>query len=157
MSQTTKGIPLHPPQHTKSFVKTVEEAAKESDHLLHEMWTNLLASQFFNDFAHPHFVELLSHFSRLEAELLLSLLPLEQLGGHGGGYFTSDFHQFTRWRRKAGDEPESWNLSVTLLLDFSFAGITSPKVVEDSTPLLYRTATGPLFLSTCTQEPCDLE
>ena len=61
---------MRPPVSTKTFVKAIEEASKESDPLLHEMWANLLASQLVEETCHPHFVQILSHFSPAEAKLL---------------------------------------------------------------------------------------
>lgn len=54
-----QGIALIPPSHPKSFIKSIEEASKETDPLLHEMWTNLLATQISEPNFHPHFVEIL--------------------------------------------------------------------------------------------------
>jgi hypothetical protein len=80
------GVPAHP----KTFVKSLEEASKETDPVMHEMWANLLASQLVEGFSHPHFVETLSHFSPAEAQVLSSLREAADVGEHKGGYLCSN-------------------------------------------------------------------
>jgi hypothetical protein len=147
------GQTLHPPSHPKSFVKALEEASKETDPLLHEMWANLLASQMTNVHSHPHFVELLPHFSPAEAKLLISLLPKSAVGENEGGYllFTSD--SFTHWISKNDGEPQPWTLSCELLLEFRFADLLGPKPSRSRVAILYRTASGDAFLSAVSPPP----
>jgi hypothetical protein len=141
------GQALHPPSHPKSFVKAIEEASKETDPLLHEMWANLLASQLTDFDSHPHFVELLPHFSPAEAKLLLALLPKSAVGDNEGGYllFTSD--SFTHWVSKNDGQSQPWTLSCELLLEFRFADLLGPKPRRQGVTILYRTASGEAFLS----------
>jgi hypothetical protein len=72
------GDELRKPSHEKSFVIAFEQASKEVDPLLHELWTNLLASQLSDEASHPHFVELLAHLGPSEAALLISLKSFPQ-------------------------------------------------------------------------------
>ena len=50
------------PAHPKSFVRALEEASKETDPVLHDLWASLLASQFLDGYCHPHFVRVTSSF-----------------------------------------------------------------------------------------------
>lgn len=140
-----KGRAVRPPAHPKSFVKAIEEASKETDPLLHEMWANLLASQLADDTCHPHFVEILPHFSSAEAKLLISLLPKSQVGAHDGGYLFIEADCLTHWVRKTGDELHPWTLSCDLLYEFRFADLLAPKGSPRLVTILYRTASGTAF------------
>ena len=144
------------PTHIKSFIKSVEEASKETDPTLHEMWENILADQLTNVNFHPHFVEILPHFSPVEANLLLSLLPKDKLGKHGGGYISYSDESFKHWVMQAGDEKlNEWNYSCILLHEFKFVDMMAPKNdqyrKEDHVTILYRTNAGNTFLSAVTQ------
>lgn len=142
------GRQIHPPANSKSFVKAIEEASKETDPLLHEMWANLIASQLSDDACHPHFVEVLPHFSPAEAQLLISLVTLSDVGENDGGYFSASDDAFHFWMSKAGDEPRPWSISCILLQEFRFADIAAPKGSKpESTAILYRTTLGSKFLS----------
>lgn len=139
---------VHPPASTKTFVKAIEEASKESEPLLHEMWTNLIASQLIEETCHPHFVQILSHFSPAEAMLLISLLPLDEVGENGGGYIGVREGAFTHWMVKSGGELSPWSVSCELLLDFKFAGMVPPKDSKlKHATILYRTNLGSAFLT----------
>ena len=141
------GIPLSPPQNTKVFVRTVEEASKEADPLLHEMWTNLLAAQFTDIGCHPHFVESLTHFSPEEAHLLIELLPIDSIGENSGGFIGSIENYFTHWLPHANGNIREWSISCTLLCDFNFANVAGPKSGKpERTAILYRTHLGSKFL-----------
>lgn len=146
------GKELQAPTHPKSFVKAIEEASKETDPLLHEMWANLLTSQLIDNKCHPHFVEILPHFSAAEAKLLVSLIPQSEVG-EGSGYFMYTFDSFAHWIRKNGDEIKPWTISCMLLCEFHFADILAPKgdYPKDVT-ILYRTATGTAFLAAVTPQ-----
>jgi hypothetical protein len=143
---------VRPPLHPKSFVKSVEEASKETDPLLHEMWANLLASQLIDDQSHPHFVEILPHFSPAEAHILISLLPKSEVGKHGGAYLSFTYDSFEHWIRKIGDSKlNKWTLSCVLLCEFHFADILAPAGnYARNVTLLYRTASGEAFLDAVT-------
>src|SRR5258708_7327062 len=118
-----------PPAHVKSFVKALEEASKESDPVLHEMLANLLASQTIEGFSHPHFVEILPHFSPAEAQLLVSLRGWDNVGQHGGGYVLVFVDQLRWWITHTGDpQPKEWNFSCALLCEFGFADLLSSTV-----------------------------
>jgi hypothetical protein len=138
---------LHGPVHPKTFVKTIEEASKETDPLIHEMWTNLLASQLTDNTAHPHFVEVLGHFSPSEAKLLISLLPQSEIGENDGDYMGDPYDWFTYWIPKHGAEQNPWTISCAILCEFQFAKVVAPKGGKpDRTALLYRTSLGTAFL-----------
>jgi hypothetical protein len=143
------GKQLCTPSHPKTFIKTIEEASRETDPLLHEMWANLLASQLTDSNCHPHFVEILSHFGPDEAKLLLSLLPKSEVGENGGGYLLFDYDSsFPYWMRKNGGQLEPWTISCILLCEFQFAGVLAPKgTASNGTTILYRTSLGSSFLS----------
>lgn len=142
------GVEVHPPESSKSFVKAIEEASKETDPLLHEMWANLIASQLSDNSCHPHFVEVLSHFGPAEARLLISLVPLSEVGENDGGYLSASDDAFEYWMPKAGDEPRPWSVSCILLREFRFADLVAPKGSKpDRTTILYRTTLGAAFLA----------
>ncbi|MDY6935959.1 MAG: Abi-alpha family protein [Spirochaetota bacterium] len=152
----TSGTKIIKPIHEKSFIKSIEEASKETDPTLHEMWTNLLADQLTNINFHPHFVEILPHFSPSEAKLLLSLLPIEKIGENGGRYITNSDDSFKYWVRNSGEEIlNKWDYSCVLLLEFKFADILGTQEgqyrKEDKVTLFYRTNAGNTFLSAVSQ------
>lgn len=141
------GIQMKQPTNAKAFIRTIEEASKESDPLLHEMWTNLLASQFTDSGCHPHFIESLTHFSPNEAHLLIQLLPFDQIGENGGNYIWSHEDIFTHWLTNASGHSNPWSISCTLLCDFNFANVAAPKSGQpEKTAILYRTHLGTKFL-----------
>lgn len=153
------GLVLQPPQHTKSFVKSLEEASKETDPLLHEMWTNLLASQFIKGASHPHFVEVLPHFSPLEARLLLSLYPMHEVTNKRyDGYMGSSNSWIDYWIRKGGDELHPWNISCLLLLELGLVSFIPPpeRYENKMVVLLHRTEVGTAFLSAVTPQVNDI-
>jgi hypothetical protein len=146
-SQITGQI-MQSPASPKTFVKAIEEASKESDPLLYEMWANLLASQLLEETCHPHFVEILSHFSPAEARLLISLLPLDKVGENGGGYVGVPEGVFTHWMALSCGDLRPWSVSCELLLDFKFADMVPPKGSKHNhATILYRTKLGSAFLS----------
>lgn len=145
------GKPLASPAHPKSFVRCIEEASKETDPLMHEMWTNLLTSQLIENKSHPHFVEILPHFSPAEAKLLVSLLPRSGVGENGGEYIYFNFDTFTHWMPKSDGPLIPWTMSCVLLCEFHFADLLGPKgEASENTTILYRTETGTAFLSAVT-------
>jgi len=149
------GKEITPPAHPKSFIKTIEEASKETDPLMHEMWTNLLATQLVADSkSHPHFVEILPHFSPAEAKLLISLLPRSEIGETSGGYLFFSYDSFKHWVRTNEGPLNPWTMSCVLLCEFHFADIISPKIDDKKgITILYRTATGVAFLDAVTSPP----
>ena len=155
-SQITGQI-MQSPASPKTFVKAIEEASKESDPMLHEMWANLIASQLVEETCHPHFVEILSHFSPAEAKLLNSLLPLDKIGENDGGYIGISEGAFTHWMAQSGGDLSPWSVSCVLLLDFKFADMAPPKGSNlKQAAILYRTRLGSAFLSTVsTRSPND--
>ena len=147
------GVPLITPVHAKSFVKSIEEASKEIDPLLHELWENLLADQFVNSQFHPHFVEVLPHFSPREAKLLSSLNSKENMGDHLWWDFWQPEDSFKHWVFKSTDrELKEWDYSCTLLKEFRFVDIFPHQKdafkLEDKVVLLFRTEAGSNFLNT---------
>ena len=141
------GVEITQPQNTKVFVRTIEEASKEADPLLHEMWTNLLAAQFTDIGCHPHFIESLTHFSPNEARLLMQLRPMGLIGENGGNYIWSHEDIFANWVSHADGQVNPWSISCTLLCDFNFANVAAPKNGRpEKTAILYRTYLGSKFL-----------
>ncbi|WP_159657859.1 Abi-alpha family protein [Vibrio atypicus] len=141
--------PLVAPCHNKSFVKTIEESSKETDPILHEMWENLLAEQLVDNAFHPHFVEILSHFSPREAWLLMKLRTKDQVTDHKGGYISYDEDSFTHWLSNGSSaDLQPWNYSCTLLDEFRFVGLLAPdkNKYSESTVILYLTVAGQEFL-----------
>lgn len=141
------GRTIGPPMHPKSFVRALEEASKETDPLLHEMWANLLASQLASDTCHPYFISILTNFSPAEAKLLVSLLPKSGVGEHGHGWMSVEADTFTHWIRKSGDELHPWTISCDLLCEFRFADMLGPKPSLGSVTILHRTELGNAFLA----------
>ncbi len=149
---TKSGAAIITPTHPKSFIKSLEEASKETDPTLHEMWENLLADQLINVNFHPHFVEILPHFSPAEANILLSLLSKDEIGDNSGGYVSYSDDSFKSWVRNSDDKQlNEWNYSCILLHEFKFADVLAPKQDQyggaDAVTILYRTNAGDTFLS----------
>ena len=142
------GVSMISPPHLKSFVRALEEASKETDPLLHEMWASLLGSQLLQGYCHPHFVELLPHFSPAEARLLVSLRDWNAVGEHGGEYIMFNIDRLSHWLAHADDnEPKPWTLSCTLLIEFGLADLLATKRTKPgSPPILHRTHSGTGFL-----------
>jgi len=148
---TKKGIKIINPVHSKSFIKAIEESSKETDPTLHEMWENLIADQLVNINFHPHFVEILPHFSPIEANLLISLLNQDEVGENDGGYFGGPHDWILHWVRKNGEKQlNDWTYSCELLREFHFADILPPKDAtyneDENVTILYRTKAGNTFL-----------
>ena len=141
------GSQLHAPESTKTFARTVEEVSKETDPVLHEMWTNLLASQLIETTSHPHFVELLSHFGPAEARTLQDVLPYGQVGANGGGLIPIGEASWAHWIRMAGEPPRAWTISCSILYDFGLVAPLVPSGQPDQkTVMLYRTRLGAAFM-----------
>jgi hypothetical protein len=142
---------LRSPLHPKSFVKSIEESSKETNPLLHEMWTNLLASQLTEPDFHPHFVEILPHFGPSEAQLLVSLLPRDSVGPNIDSYLSYSFDFFTHYVKNSEDkELNDWTYSCVLLCEFKFSdvlGLKGKYEKKEGVTLLYRTKSGDAFLS----------
>jgi len=143
---------IHAPLHPKSFIKAIEEASKETDPLLHEMWANLIVSQITEINCHPHFVEVLPHLSPSEARMLASLVPLKDVGENGGPYigggsFDGSFHHWVRSTTDRDLKPWSW--SCVLLHELGLADFLGTKVwdPENRTTIMCLTETGQAFLS----------
>jgi len=135
------------PIHPKSFIRSIEEASIETDPTLHEMWENILASQLVDDNFHPHYVELLSHFSPAEAKLLNMLVLKNEVGDHDGGYMTFDLNKEGDWIRKVGDkEIRQWDIPCLLLCQFNLAGVLAAGNKHEYITILYRTSLGQRLL-----------
>jgi hypothetical protein len=137
------------PAHPKSFVRCMEEASKETDACLHDMWSGLMASQMDEAGPHPHFIEILSNFSPKEARLLASLRPVEEIGeNEGSGLFFGE-ETYLHWLFSSEDnQPKEWDLSCQLLKSFGLAFTAiPPKKDEDSVTILYRTRKGEKLLA----------
>lgn len=142
---------IRPSKHIKSFVSSLEEASKETDPVLHEMWEDILANQLLDSEFHPHFVKILAHFSSAEANLLLSLNSLESIGNSHSAYISYDPDSFTHFVKQIpSDIILPWTYSCDLLLEFGFANTVGPTddfyKREDFVTILYRTKAGTQFL-----------
>ncbi|MCD8401407.1 Abi-alpha family protein [Tenacibaculum finnmarkense] len=140
------------PKHLKSFINSFEEASKESDPLLHEMWENLIASQLIESEFHPHFAKILSHFSPAEANLLLNLNEYKDLG-EDFSYYLGNPISFKNYVIKNHDQKlNNWTYSCELLVEFGFAAVAAPNREiykdEDHVTILHRTSLGNKFLKT---------
>jgi hypothetical protein len=143
-------ISLRAPAHPKSFVRAIEEASKETDPVLHEMWANLLASQLSDGVCHPHFVEVLPHFSPTEAKLLVSLLPESEIGEHKS-YISVNPRPSLRWiRMNSESEFQPWTISCDLLFEFRFVHLASATPSSRSLAVMYLTPLGSAFLAAVT-------
>ncbi|MFC5046941.1 Abi-alpha family protein [Aquimarina hainanensis] len=145
---------LNSPKHLKSFVKSFEEASKEVDPTLHEMWENILANQLIDSEFHPRYVNILSNFSASEAELLLRLNTFEEIGKDHSGYFGSP-RNFNHYVLKNHDkELNTWTYSCNVLLEFELAEVQAPnrEIYEESdrVTILYITNSGKRFLNAVT-------
>ena len=141
------------PTHPKSFIRAIEESSKETDPTLHTMWENLIADQLVNINFHPHFVEILPHFSPIEANILVSLLNKEDTGIIDNSYLGGGHDWIRHWVRKEGETTlNKWTYSCVLLTEFQFADILPPKNETynkgDKVTILYRTKAGNAFLET---------
>jgi hypothetical protein len=147
----TKSKALHDargPVHFKSIIRALEEVSKETDPVLHEMWTNLLASEFTNGSAHPHFIQILTHFSSAEAHLLVTLRDIKSAGYKGDRGILVGKFRGAKWVRNSDDtESFDWNLACSLLVEFGVADVLAAKTKEKGGPcLLFRTSLGTDFL-----------
>ncbi|MGG5486573.1 DUF4393 domain-containing protein [Flavobacteriaceae bacterium 144Ye] len=145
---------LNSPKHLKSFVKSFEEASKEVDPTLHEMWENILANQLIDSEFHPRYVNILSNFSSSEAELLLKLNSFGNIGKDHSSYLGSP-RNFTHYVLKNYDkEFNKWTYSCNVLLEFELAEVQAPNngIYEntDRVTILYRTNSGNRFLNAVT-------
>ncbi len=151
-----KGTVL-PPKHTKSFINSFEEASKETDPILHEMWENILANQLIDSKFHPRYVNILSNFSSSEANLLLMLNPLNELGKDFSIYLGSPRDNFDHYVKKNHDmNLYKWTYSCNVLLEFELAEVISPNKgiynKTDRVTILYRTNSGTRFLEAVTMK-----
>ena len=143
-------IGLRSSAHPKSFVKAIEEASMEIDPVLHEMWANLLASQLCGVDNHPHFVEILPHFSPAEAKLLVSLRPESEIGEHEAYFSLQPCPPLRLIRRNADTESMPWDISCDLLFEFRLVHLAAPKP-RSQYAIIYRTSLGSAFLAAVTE------
>jgi hypothetical protein len=139
------------PKHLKSFINSFEEASKETDSVLHEMWKNILASQITDSKFHPRYVNILSSLSADEANLLLRLNTIDKLGKDFSNYLGSPrdgFHHYVL--RNHDKELNKWSYSCNILLEFELAEVIAPNDgiydPKDSVTILYLTNSGRRFL-----------
>lgn len=148
-NELAAGREISPPSHLKSFVRTIEEAAKETDPLLHELWTNLLAVQLTTVGARPHDVQVLSHLGRADAELLLSLRSRLDIGPNGGGFlsFGNDKTE-KRWIRHSSEvQSHPWDATCDLLVTLGMVDMASCGMMTEIDPvILFRNKAGDRFL-----------
>lgn len=141
---------LKQPSHIKSFINSFEEASKETDSTLHEMWKNILTSQITDSEFHPRYVSILSSFSVSEANLLLKLNTAENIGEDLSGYLGSPRDGFEHYVIKNKDkELYKWSYSCNVLLEFELAGVAAPNdgiyEKQDRVTILYMTESGKRF------------
>ncbi len=148
-----QGQVLLPPAHPKTFIRALEESSEETDSVVHDMWVNLLASQFVDRNSHPRFVSILSDLAPEDARLLTTLKPRPEdrrlssfVGGSGG-----HSGKVLRWVSDLDGPDQPWNLSVTVLCQHSLAEI-SPRALHEVGPppqpvLLFLTQFGEEFLA----------
>lgn len=146
---------LKQPSHLKSFINSFEEASKETDPVLHEMWENILASQITDSNFHPRYVGILSSLSADEAVLLLQLNTIDNLGKDFSGYFGSPRDGFNHYVLKNYDNDlHKWSYSCNILLEFELAEVIAPNEgiykIEDGVTILYLTNSGKRFLDVVT-------
>jgi hypothetical protein len=152
-----KGKDTRPPVHPKSFVLAIEHASKETNLYLHELWVNLLASQITEEVCHPHFVEVLSHLSPNEAQVLTELLTIDKIDSNNQ-YLGYAREGFKFWVRHNNDRKfRKWTYSCTLLIELGLAGVMSlkkpkksekEKGIPSGTTILYLSHSGCAFLKT---------
>jgi hypothetical protein len=145
------------PKHLKSFINSFEEASKETDLLLHEMWENILASQIVDSNFHPRFVNMLANFSADEANLLMKLNPISNLGTDFSVYFGSPRDGFDHFVIKNPDKNlYKWTYSCNILLEFELAEVIAPHEgiynEADNVTILYLTNSGKQFLEVVTNK-----
>ena len=151
----TKGIKLIKPVHEKSFLRTLDETARETEPLLHAMWQNLISDQLTNPSFHPNFVNILSCISPEEAKILVTIKRREEIKESDGGYLIYTNDEFKRWVTDTGDTDfHEWNYACVLLYEYHFVDILVPKAGfyrnEESVVILYRTKIGDQFLEAVT-------
>jgi len=143
-----EGKSLHPPLHAKTFLHALEEASLETDLVLHEMWVNLLASEFVDGKSHPRFVSILAQLGPAEAKLLASLQPLPKgLSGYIGGNIAHTGMNVL-WVATLDQPKQPWNLSGTILCQQSLADVAPlDALAVKSDVLLHLTPFGQEFLT----------
>ena len=143
------------PKHIKSFVNSIEEASRETDPILHEMWVNALSKQITNSKFHPRYVSMLASFSADEANLLMSLNTVDNLGKDFSIYFGSPRHGFDHFVLKNHDtDLHEWTYACNILLEFDLAEVMAPNegIYEQGhkVTILYLTNSGKRFLDVVT-------
>ncbi len=144
------------PKHLKSFINSFEEASKETDPLLHEMWENILAGQITDSNFHPRYVNILSSLSAEEAYLLLNLNTVDEVGGNWSSYVGSPRDGFTHYVFNS-DNPDlnEWTFSCNVLLELELAevaALTGRVPENDAHALLFLTSSGKRFLDVVTMK-----
>lgn len=145
------------PQHLKSFISSFEEASKETDPILHEMWENIISNQLSDSEFHPRYVKVLSNFSAEEANLLLMLNTINKVGDGYSGYFGSPRDVFHHFVTKNRDKNlHKWSYSCNVLLELELAEVIAPHKgiydPSDGVTILYKTKSGSRFLNTVTNK-----
>lgn len=141
------------PKHLKSFVNSFEEASRETDPILHEMWENILASQITDSDFHPRYVSILENLSVDEANLLMKLNPIDKIGKDISGYLSFARDGFDNFIFSNNDtEFENWNYSCNVLIDLGLAEVIASTKHEknDKLTILYLTNSGKRFLDSVT-------
>ncbi|WP_146093244.1 Abi-alpha family protein [Xanthomonas sp. CFBP 7912] len=141
------------PQSSRSFLCSIEDASKEIQPDLQEMWSSLIASQLIEGSCHPHFIEVMRHLSSDEAALLTEMLPKHKLSRHQWTMASASSFDL-KWARNVGETLNDWTVSCTLLLNFSLVDMVAPpefydgvnREAEEPHVILYRTKVGDAFL-----------
>lgn len=143
------------PKHTKSFITSFEEASKETNPILHEMWENIIANQITDSNFHPRYVNILSTLSADEANLLMQLNTVDNIGEGFSVYFGSPRDGFDYFLLKCRDKIlHKWSYSCNILLDSDLAGVLAPtdEIYEkqSNVTIVYLTSSGKRFLDAVT-------
>ncbi|WP_370980219.1 hypothetical protein [Agaribacterium sp. ZY112] len=133
---------IEPLDHPKSFIVALDEASKETDEVLSEMWINLLSCQLSNKPINPSFSNTLSNLGRDDAILLDSITSRTEY---------SKYHQHgaqdlvDEWVIYPDSSPQPWSNSCTLLCQLKLADvINTPE--HKNLRILVRTKAGDMFL-----------
>ena len=140
---------VQPPKHIKSFINSFEEASRETEPILHEMWENILASQITDSNFHPRYVSVLANLSLEEANLLMKLNTIDNIGKEFSSYMGSPRDGFTHFMFTCNDtELQVWTYSVNVLIELGLAEVIASTNHDknDKATILYLTNSGKNFL-----------
>lgn len=141
-----QGVGVHGPGHAKTFVNAIENASRETDSELHEMWVNLIAGDLSDRPAHPHFVQLLSELNSDEARLLRYLRSRIDAGDTSDRFIGVQYDGFASWSRRSSGTDYPWTDSCALLCEFGLATVVPDNPNRRGHAILFRTRKGDSLL-----------